>query len=72
MVKFGMANHDTREIFEYVHSDAWGPTKTVLIGRSHYFVTFVDDLSSHVWVYTMQVKDEVLEIFVKWKELVET
>ncbi|KAH9794794.1 Integrase catalytic domain-containing protein [Citrus sinensis] len=40
-VKFGTANHDTREIFEYVHSDVYGPTKTVSIGGSHYFVTLL-------------------------------
>ncbi|KAH9750986.1 hypothetical protein KPL71_014098 [Citrus sinensis] len=44
-VKFGIANHDTREILEYVHSDVWEPTKTASIGGSHYFVTFVDDFS---------------------------
>ncbi|KAH9650145.1 hypothetical protein KPL70_026248 [Citrus sinensis] len=71
-IKFGTANHDTREILEYVHSDVWGPTKTASIGGSHYFVTFVDDFSRRVWVYTMRAKDEVLEIFVKWKKLVET
>ncbi|KAH9782773.1 retrovirus-related pol polyprotein from transposon TNT 1-94-like protein [Citrus sinensis] len=44
-VKFGTANHDTREILEFVHSDVWGPTKTASIGGSHYFVIFVDDFS---------------------------
>ncbi|KAH9689071.1 hypothetical protein KPL70_015335 [Citrus sinensis] len=29
-------------------------------------------LKRRVWVYTMRAKDEVLEIFVKWKKLVET
>ncbi|KAH9718140.1 hypothetical protein KPL71_022099 [Citrus sinensis] len=71
-VKFGTTNHDTHEIIEYVHSDVCGPTKTASIGGSHYFVTFVDDFSRRVWVYTMRAKDEVLEIFVKWKKLVET
>ena len=71
-VKFGTTNHDTHETFEYVHSDVWGPTKTALIGGSYYFVTFVDDFSRRVWVYTMRSKDEVLEIFVKLKKLVET
>ncbi|KAH9779930.1 Integrase catalytic domain-containing protein [Citrus sinensis] len=71
-VRFGTTNHDTREILEYVHSDVWGPTKTASIGGSHYFVTFVDDFSRRVWVYTMRAKDEVLEIFVKWMKLVET
>ncbi|KAH9722810.1 hypothetical protein KPL70_006849 [Citrus sinensis] len=71
-VKFGTANHDTHEILEYIHSDVWGPTKTASIGGSHYFVIFVDDFSRRVWVYTMRAKDKVLEIFVKWKKLVET
>ena len=64
-VKFGTANHDTREILEYVHSDVLGPTKTVLIGGSHYVVTFVDNFSRGVWVYTMRTNNEILEIFVK-------
>ena len=71
-VKFGTANHDTREILEYVHNDVWEPTKTASIGGSHYFVSFVYDFSKCVWVYTMRVKDEILEIFLKWKKLVET
>ena len=71
-VKFGTANHDTREILEYVHSDVQGPTKTTSIGGSHYFVTFIDDFSKCVWVYIMQANDEVLEIFVKWKKMMET
>ena len=71
-VKFSMVNHDTREIFVYIHSDIWGPTKTTSIDGSHYFVTFVDDFSRCMWVYTMQANDKVLEIFVKWKKLVET
>ena len=71
-VKFDTTNHDTREIPKYVHSDVWGPTKTASIGGSHYFVTFVDDFSRRVWVYTMRANDEVLQIFVKWKKLVET
>ena len=71
-VKFGTANYDTREILEYVHNDVCRPTKTASIGGSHYFVTIVDDFSKHVWVYSMRAKNEVLEIFLKWKKLVET
>ncbi|KAH9744296.1 External alternative NAD(P)H-ubiquinone oxidoreductase B4 [Citrus sinensis] len=53
-VKFGTANHDTRKILEYVHSDVWGPTKTASIGGSHYFVTFVDDFSRCVKIKVFQ------------------
>ena len=71
-VKFGTAIHDTKGILDYVHSDVWGPSKTASLGRKHYYVTFVDDFSRRVWVYVMKAKDEVLEIFLKWKKLVET
>ncbi|KAH0633493.1 hypothetical protein KY284_036279 [Solanum tuberosum] len=40
--------------------------------RKHYFVTFVDDFSRRLWVYTMKTKDEVLGIFLKWKAMIET
>ena len=57
---------------DYVHSDVWGASKTPSLGGKHYFVTFVDDFSRRLWVYTMKTKDEVLEIFLKWKAMIET
>ena len=71
-VKFGTAIHDTKGILDYVHSDVWGPSKTTSLGGKNYFVTFVDDFSRRVWVYTMKAKSEVLGIFIKWKKMVET
>ena len=70
-VKFGTAIHNTKGILEYVHSDVWGPSKTPSLGGKHYFVTFVDDFSRRVWVYTMKTKDEVLGVFLKWKTMIE-
>ena len=70
-VKFGTAIHNTKGILEYIHSDVWGPSKTPSLGRKHYFVTFFDDFSRRVWVYTMRTKDEVLRVFLKWKTMIE-
>lgn len=70
-VKFGTAIHNTKGILDYVHSDVWGPAKTPSLGGRHYFVTFVDDFSRRVWVFTMKNKDDVLGIFLKWKAQVE-
>ena len=70
-VRFGTAIHNTKGILDYVHSDVWGPTKTPSIGGRHYFVTFVDDFSRKVWVYTMKNKNDVLGVFLKWKAQVE-
>ncbi|KAE8692759.1 hypothetical protein F3Y22_tig00110831pilonHSYRG00699 [Hibiscus syriacus] len=71
-VKFGTTIHDTKGILDYVHSDIWGPSKTISLGGTHYYVTFVDDFSWRVWVYTMKTKDEVLGFFLKWKKMMET
>ena len=68
---FGTAIHDTKGILDYVHSDVWGPAKTPSLGGRHYFVTFVDDFSRRVWVFTMKKKDEVLGVFLRWKAQVE-
>ena len=70
-VKFGTAIHNTKGILDYIHTDVWGPTKTVSLGGKHYFVTFVDDFSRRVWVYTLKSKDEVFETFLVWKKMVE-
>ncbi|KAE8692180.1 putative ROP-interactive CRIB motif-containing protein 6 [Hibiscus syriacus] len=70
-VKFGTTIHNTKGIVDYIHSDVWGPSKTSSLGGNHYFVTFVDDFSRRVWVYLMKSKDEVLQIFLKWKNMIE-
>ncbi|KAG8502454.1 hypothetical protein CXB51_000383 [Gossypium anomalum] len=70
-VKFGTAIHNTKGILEYVHLDVWGPSKTPSLRGKHYFVTFVDDFSRRVWVYSMRTKDEVLCVFLKWKTMIE-
>lgn len=70
-VSFGTAIHQTRGILDYVHSDVWGPTKTASLSGRHWYVTFIDDYSRRVWVYTMMRKNEVLDIFSSWKKLAE-
>lgn len=71
-VKFGTTIHNTQGILDYVHSDVWGPSKTSSLGGKHYYVTFVDDFSQSIWVYTLKKKDEVLGVFLKWKKMMET
>jgi len=70
-VKFGITNHCTEGILDYVHTDIWGPTKTASIGGNHYFITFIDDYFRRCWVYTMKHKGKVLELFVEWKRNLE-
>ena len=69
-MKFGTAIHRTQGTLDYVHSDVWGPTRVASLGGMHYFVTFIDDFSRRVWVYPMKHKDEVLNVFFKWKKMI--
>ena len=34
-------------IFDFIHSDVWGPSSVSSIGGSRYFVVFVDDYSRY-------------------------
>src|ERR1043165_7930307 len=58
-------------ILEVVHSDVCGPFEEHTIGGNRYFVSFVDDFSRKFWIYVIQGKDEVFEIFKRFKILVE-
>ena len=48
---------------DLVYSNVYGLMKTKIIGGSLYFVTFIDDHSRKIWVYTLKTKDQVLEVF---------
>ncbi|KAG8496860.1 hypothetical protein CXB51_008026 [Gossypium anomalum] len=59
------------DLLELVHSNVCGP----LNGRSHsgalYFVTFINDCLSKLWVYALKRKDHVLDVFKQFQSLVE-
>lgn len=48
-----------------------GPVNAVTIGGNSYFVSFVDDYSRKMWIYLIKRKDEVLDVFKKFKVMVE-
>jgi transposase InsO family protein len=41
-----------------------------LYGGSSYFVTFIDDFSSKVWIYILKIKVDVFTVFKKFRDLV--
>jgi hypothetical protein len=46
---------------QLVHSDIWGPTQTASTRGHRYAITFVDDFSRSVKLYTMNKKSEALD-----------
>ncbi len=59
----------TSHLLELVHSDFSGPLEVPSLGGSHYFVTFIDDLSKWAFVYTMKQKSETFVCFKKFHKL---
>jgi hypothetical protein len=59
------------ERLELVHTDVWGPAQVSSLGGSHYYVTFIDDVTRKTWVYCIQQKSDIFDTFKKWKALVE-
>ena len=57
--KFKTRRHTSEEILDYIHSDVWGPSPTILYGGSSYFGKFIDDFSGKVWIYMLKIKADV-------------
>lgn len=63
--------HRKSELLELVHSDVCGPIKVRSHGGALYFVTFIDDCSRKLWVYTLKSKNQVFEVFKQFQASVE-
>src|SRR5262249_5342997 len=50
-------------VLHLVHSNICGPIKEKTLGGSLYFITFIDNCSRKVWVYTLKTKNQALFIF---------
>ena len=58
-------------MLDLVYSDVCGPMKIKTLSGSLYFVTFIDDHSRQIQVYTLKTKYQVLEVFKKFHAFVE-
>ena len=45
-----------KQILELVHNDVFGPVKVPSLGKSMYYVSFIDDFSSNRWIYLLRKK----------------
>ena len=59
------------KILELVHSDVFGPVSVPSLGKSVYYVSFIDDFSRNTWIYFLRKKSEVFDKFKEFKALVE-
>ena len=53
----------TKGILELMHSDVFGPVSVSSLGKSVYYIAFIDDFSRNTWIYFLRKKIEVFEKF---------
>ena len=58
-------------VLELVYSDVCGKISVPSLGKSCYFVTFIDDYSRYAHVYMLQAKSQVLEAFKEFVAMAE-
>lgn len=58
--------------FDIVHSDVRGPSLVPTMGRSCYFVAFVDDFSHFTWIYLTKNCYEILTIYRNFFKMTKT
>jgi hypothetical protein len=63
----------TREngILDLIHSDVFGPIPIPSLGKFVYYVSFKDDFLRNMWIYFLQKKYEVFDIFKEFNALIE-
>ncbi|RVW50235.1 Retrovirus-related Pol polyprotein from transposon TNT 1-94 [Vitis vinifera] len=64
-------NNRAKSPFELVHTDVWGPCRTVYF-RISVFVTFIDDYSRCTWLFLMKNRAELFSIFQKFYAEIQT
>ena len=51
------------KILELVHNDVFGPVSVPSLGKSVYYVSFIDDFLRNTWIYFLRNKYEVFDRF---------
>lgn len=54
-------------MFDLIHTDLMGPTRTPSYSGYRYTLVLVDDFSRYTWVYFLKEKSEALSNFVVFK-----
>ena len=69
---FNSGKSISTDIFDLIHSEVWGPSFVSSIGRSRYFVVFVDNYSRYSWIFNMKHHSELLQVYFNFAKMVET
>ena len=69
-VRFPSGDTRAKGILELIHNDVFGTVLVPSLGKSVYYVSFIDDFSRNTWIYFLRKKYEVFDQFKEFKALV--
>jgi hypothetical protein len=69
-VQFYSSSHKSCGVLDLIHSNAFVLVDVPSIGKSTYYVSFIDDYSRRTWVYFLKSKYEVFSQFKEFKAMV--
>jgi hypothetical protein len=70
-VRFPFGATRAKGILEMIHSDVFGPVPVPSLGKSVYYVSFINYFSRNTWIYFLRKKSEIFDKFKEFKALVE-
>jgi hypothetical protein len=70
-VRFPSGAMRAEGILQLVHSDVFGSVSVPSLGKSMYYVSFIDEFSRKTWIYFLRKKSEVFDRFKEFKAFVE-
>ena len=65
------AGSRSKASLEVIYSDVCGSIQVDSFGGNKYFFTFIDHYSQKLWTYLIKKKSKVIEVFSKFKTMVE-
>jgi hypothetical protein len=70
-VRFPFGATRAKGILELIHNDVFRPVPVPSLGKSVYYVSFIDYFSRNTWIYFLRKKSKVFDKFKEFKALVE-
>ena len=60
----------TKEPFQVVYFDVWGPSPLLSMKGYRYYISFVDDLTRYTWIFPLRLKSEAIVMFQHFNKMV--
>jgi hypothetical protein len=70
-VRFPSGAKRAEGILQLVHNDVFGPVSVPSLGKSMYYISFIDDFLWNTWIYFLRKKSKFFDRFKEFKALVE-